>query len=140
MRSSFKMTRTTVALLLFAGTLLSGCEPITMTAASIGASAGISHTLTGIVYRTFTLPMTRVEKASVRALKDMGIEVIGRDTGDDGERVITATAKNRKIEVYLEPLTSRTTRLRAMARDGVLQDGATAQEIVAQTERVLGVG
>lgn len=125
---------------LLAAPLFSGCEPVTLTAASLGASAGLSHTLGGIVYRTFTAPMTTVEKASVRALKDMGIEVTGKETNEEGERVITATAKNRQIQIYLEPLTKRTTRLRATARDGLLQDGATATEIVLQTERVLSVG
>lgn len=127
-------------LVLVSAPFFGACDPVTLTAASIGASTGVSHTLSGIVYRTFTAPMATVERASVRALRDMGIEVTGRETNEDGERVITATAKDREIEIHLEPLTKRTTRLRATARDGILQDGATATEIVLQTERVLSVG
>jgi len=126
--------------ILLAAPLFSACDPVTLTAASIGASTGVSHTLGGIVYRTFTAPMATVERASVRALKDMGIDVTGTETNEEGERVITATAKDREIEIFLEPLSRRTTRLRAMARDGILQDAATATEIVLQTERVLSVG
>lgn len=141
MKAYINRFRLTALVAMFASIpLMSGCEPVTLTAASLGASAGLSHTLGGIVYRTFTAPMKTVERASVRALKDMGIEVRGRETNEDGERVITATAKDREIEIFLEPLTNRTTRLRAMARDGILQDGATATEIVLQTERVLSVG
>jgi len=135
-----RLRATAVVATLLCAPLLSGCEPITLTAASLGASAGLSHTLSGIVYRTFTAPMRTVERASVRALKDMGIEVLAKETNEDGQRVISARANNRTIEVFLEPLTDRTTRLRAMARDGILQDGATATEIVLQTERVLSVG
>jgi hypothetical protein len=141
MKAYIRKTRSFgLAAVLLAAPLFSGCDPVSLTAASIGASTGISHTLGGIVYRTFTAPMSTVERATVRALKDMGIEVIGRETNEDGERVITASAKDREIQVSLEPLTKRTTRLRAMARDGILQDGATATEIVLQTERVLSVG
>jgi hypothetical protein len=113
---------------------------VSLTAATIGVSTGISHTLSGIVYRTFTAPMKSVERASVRALKDMGIEIVSRETDSNGNRVINATAKDRKIEILLEPLTPRTTRIRAMAMEGILQDAATATEIILQTERVLARG
>lgn len=116
---------------------LSGCDPVTLTAASLSAATGIAHTLGGIVYKTFTAPMKTVEGANVRALKDMGITVTSRQTNEKGERVILATAKNRDIEVLLEPLTAKTTRIRAIASDGILKDSATATEIVLQTERVL---
>lgn len=117
-----------------------GCDPVTLTAASLGAGVGVSHTLGGIIYRTFTAPIKTVENGSVEAMRDMGVKVVSRSTNKMGERVINATAKDRDIEVLLEPLTPRTTRMRVIASNGLLKDSATAQEIMLQTERVLSKG
>ncbi|WP_428607443.1 DUF3568 family protein [Sedimenticola sp.] len=119
---------------------INGCDPITLTAASIGAGVGVNHTLGGMIYKTFTAPMKSVETAAVRAMKDMGIKVDSRSTNEKGERIILASANKRDIEVRLEPLTKRTTQMRAVASEGVLKDSATATEIVLQTERVLSGG
>ncbi len=131
--------RSAIAVLVLAiGT--AGCDPITLTAASLGAGVGLSHTLGGIIYRTFTAPLKTVENGSVEAMHDMGVKVVSRSTNKMGERVINATAKDREIEVLLEPLTPRTTRMRVIASNGLLKDSATAQEIMLQTERVLSKG
>lgn len=119
---------------------LSACDPVTLTAASIGAGVGINHTLTGMVYKTFTAPLKTVETASVRAMQDMGITVASQETNEEGERLIVASAKDREIEVRLEPLTPRTTQMRVVASEGVLKDSATATEIVLQTDRVMSGG
>ena len=120
--------------------LLTACEPVTLTAASLAAGTGISHTLGGIVTRTFTAPMETVENANTRALKDMGIQVVSRETNEDGERVVSAQANDREIQILLEPLSPKTTRIRARATEGILHDAATATEIILQTERVLARG
>ncbi|AAZ97899.1 hypothetical protein Tbd_1946 [Thiobacillus denitrificans ATCC 25259] len=130
--------RALAVLLLAVGT--AGCDPISLTAASLGAGVGVSHTLNGIIYRTFTAPMKTVENGSVQAMRDMGVKVVSRSTNQEGERVINATARDREIEVLLEPLTKRTTRMRVIASNGLLKDSATAQEIMLQTERVLSKG
>ncbi len=130
--------RALTVLLLAVGT--AGCDPISLTAASLGAGVGVSHTLNGIIYRTFTAPMKTVENGSVQAMRDMGVKVVSRSTNQEGERVINATARDREIEVLLEPLTTRTTRMRVIASNGLLKDSATAQEIMLQTERVLSKG
>jgi len=126
-----------IALLALCAGLMGGCEPVSMTMMSIGASAGISHTLGGIVYRTFTAPHIKVQHASERALKNMGIEVVKTEVTDDGETIIHARARDRDIRILLEPITSRSTRLRATASSGLLMDGATATEIVEQTDQAL---
>ena len=131
--------RSAAAMVLLAA-CTAGCDPVTLTAASFGASLGVSHTLSGIIYKTFTAPMKTVENGSVVAMRDMGVKVVSRSTNEVGERVINATAKDREIEVLLEPLTPRTTRMRVIASNGLLKDGATAQEIMLQTERVLSRG
>ena len=120
--------------------LVTACDPVSLTAASLAAGTGISHTLGGIVSRTFTAPMKTVENANSRALRDMGIQVVSRTTNEEGERVVSAEAKGREIEILLEPLSARTTRIRARATDGILHDAATATEIILQTERVLARG
>lgn len=84
--------------------------------------------------------MNSVETATVRAMKDMGVKVDSRSTNEKGERIILASANKRDIEVRLEPLTKRTTQMRAIASEGMLKDSATATEIVLQTERVLSGG
>lgn len=139
LRSYLKKGKVCATALLLA-TSTTGCDPISLTAASLGAGLGISHTLGGIVYKTFTAPIKTVEEGSVSAMGDMGVKVVSRKTNQEGERVISATAKDREIEVLLEPLTPRTTRVRVIASNGLLKDSATATEILYQTERVLSKG
>lgn len=138
-RFDYQKTRSAIVMLALAAST-AGCDPITLTAASLGAGLGASHTLGGIIYRTFTAPIKTVENGSVEAMRDMGVKVVSRSTNKMGERVINATAKDREIEVLLEPLTPRTTRMRVIASNGLLKDSATAQEIMLQTERVLSKG
>lgn len=125
-----------VAAAIAGAALLGGCEPLSLTAFGVGASAGISHTLTGITYRTFTVPMARVNSATMTALNKMGIKVAS-SSRVDGTTVIKASATDREIEVVLEPLTPNTTRMRTVARNGLIYDSATSTEIILQTERVL---
>ena len=115
---------------------LGGCEPLSLTAFGVGASTGISHTLTGITYRTFTVPMARVKSATMAALNKMGIKVIS-SSRVEGTEVIKASATDREIEVQLEPLTPNTTRMRTVARNGLFYDSATSTEIILQAERIL---
>lgn len=115
----------------------SGCEPVSLTAMGVGAAYGVQHTLSGITYRTFSAPLPEVRAAVVRALDHMAIKVSAKEKIENGER-FTAHANEREIEVELERVTSRTTRMRATARNGLFRDAATATEIVLQTERLLG--
>ncbi|MGQ0750166.1 MAG: hypothetical protein ACT4PS_06505 [Betaproteobacteria bacterium] len=114
-----------------------GCEPITLTAMGVGAAAGVQHTLTGIAYRTFSLPLPKVRSGVMTAFDRMGIESGGREPIENGER-ITARAADREIEIELEAITPKTTRMRSTARTGLFRDAATATEIILQTERALG--
>lgn len=116
---------------------VAGCEPITLTAVGVGAAAGVQHTLTGITYRTFSAPLPRVRSAVMTAFDRMGIKVSGKEKIENGER-FTARAADREIEVELEAITAKTTRMRCTARTGLFRDAATATEIILQTERVLG--
>jgi hypothetical protein len=92
----------------------------------------------GIAYRTFTAPLAQVERATLMALNDMGMEVDGAEKTDEG-KAIKAKGADRQIEIELEAISSKTTRIRTVAKQGVFfKDRATATEIILQTERILG--
>jgi hypothetical protein len=115
---------------------IAGCEPLTITAAGIGAATGVGHVLGGIVYRTFTEPLPRVKKAALASLNQMGFKVESIEKKDNAE-IIKAKAKERDIEVELESLSPATTRMTTTAKNGLIYDSATATEIILQTERLL---
>ena len=116
---------------------LTGCDPITLTAFGVGTAAGVQHTLLGIAYKTFSEPLPKVRTAVRNALNHMDIKVGGTEKMENGER-IKARAADREIEIELEALSPRTTRMRSTARSGILMDAATATEIILQTEKALG--
>lgn len=127
------------AAILILAVLVSACETLSLTALGIGGSAAVNHKMSSTPTRTFTMPLTKVKTASMGALKRMGIEAGEVKKIDNGE-LITAWVGKREIEVELESLTTRTTRMRVVARDGGLfYDAATASEIIVQTEKLLGV-
>lgn len=119
---------------------LTGCDPLTITALSVGGSAGVNHQVNGYAYRTFTKPLPKVKRAALFALRRMAIKVSNTSKTETGE-LIQATATNREIEIEFESLTPATTRMRAVAREngGFFVDAATAYEIISQTEKILGV-
>ena len=119
-----------------AGTL-TGCDPITLTALGVGAAAGVQHTLTGIAYKTFSQPLPKVRTAVNGALNAMDIKIGATEKIDNGVR-IKARAADRDIEIDLEALTSKTTRMKSTARNGLFMDSSTATEIILQTEKALG--
>ena len=82
---------------------LAGCEAIALSALGVGGSTAVNHTLTGMTYRTFTAPLPRVKNASVGALSRMGIRVASSER-TEGNEVLKANAKDRQIEIVLEPV------------------------------------
>ena len=118
--------------------LLAGCDPLSLTALGVGGSTAVNHKLNGSPYRTFTAPIAKVKRASLVALRKMGIRTDTITKTETGE-VITARAGKRQIEVELESLTENTTQMRVVARDeGIFYDAATASEIIEQTGKGLG--
>jgi len=102
-------------------------------------ATGVSHTLGGMVYKTFTAPQASVRKATMGALGRMQIKVKESKRSGSSETII-ARAGDRDVEIELEALTPNTTRMLVVARKdgGILRDGATATEIILQTERIIG--
>lgn len=119
--------------------VLSGCDPVSLTVFGVGAAVGVQHTLTGIAYRTFTAPLDQVRSAVDAAFEQMAIEVYAEENIENGKR-LKAKVTGRDIEVELEALTPRATRMRSTARNGPFMDAATATEIIIQTEKALAGG
>jgi hypothetical protein len=118
-------------------TLLGGCQAIAVTAAGIGASTGLTHTASSISYRTFTAPEAQVRRATLMALERMGVKVENASRNQAIE-TIRASVADRTIEIELEAMNSSTTHVSASAQRGLFVfDGATAREIVAQTESAM---
>lgn len=116
---------------------LSGCETLAVSVLGIGAGTALRHTIDGVTYRTFTAPAPKVREATLAALERMGIRVLSSDKYEGGE-VVYADSETRAIELELEPVSPRATRIRVAAKNGgFFYDSATALEIVAQTERLL---
>jgi hypothetical protein len=116
---------------------LGGCEPFAISMLGVGAGTALRHTIDGVTYRTFTAPAPAVRQASLAALERMGMEAGAAQTFEGGE-LIYATSRNRTIEIELEPISAKATRLRIAAKNGgFFYDSATAAEIIAQTERLL---
>jgi hypothetical protein len=121
-----------------------GCAGVGLTLFGVGAgvTAGtsVAYTLDGIAYRTFTAPLPQVESATRVALERMGIKIEATSMMDQG-KAIKAVSNDRDIEIELEMVSPRTTRIRTVAKQGIFfKDRATATEIIIQTERALGIG
>lgn len=116
---------------------LVGCDPLTLTALGVGAGAGINHTMNGYTYHTFSEPLPRVKQAALVALGRMSIKV--ESTEKDGViETINAKSAGRSVELELEVISPKATRLRSIARKNALvMDSATAEEVIAQTRRAL---
>ena len=116
---------------------LTGCQPLALSLVGAAGGEALRYSYTGVTYRTFTASATDVKHASLDALERMGIAFESFDRFDHGE-LIYARAENRAIEIEIEPISPRATRMRIAAKNGgFFYDNATANEIVAQTERSL---
>ncbi|HUX64213.1 DUF3568 family protein [Sulfuricella sp.] len=125
------------ALLIASLTILTGCDPLSLTALGVGAGAGINHTVNGYTYHTFSEALPRVKQAALVALKRMSIKVESTEKNGVFE-TINAKSSGRSIELELEVISPKVTRLRSVARKNpFVMDSATAEEVIAQTRRAL---
>jgi hypothetical protein len=117
--------------------LLAGCQALVLSIAGAGATAAVGHSLNGISHRTFTVPLPAVKHAVLAALEKMGITLESSERLEDGEMIL-ARAGGRTVEVELEVISQRATRVRVATKNGgFFYDSATANEIIAQTQKVL---
>ena len=75
------------------------------------------------------------------ALKRMQIDVV-ETTRDGNKELIKARASDREIEIEIESLTPKTTRMTVTTtkENSLIRDSATATEIILQTEKLVGTG
>jgi hypothetical protein len=124
--------------------MLYGCAAgvgLTLFGVGAGVTAGtsVAYTLDGIAYKTFTAPLPQVETATRTALDRMGIKIEATSKIDQG-KAIKALSNDRDIEIELEMVSNKTTRIRTVAKQGIFfKDRATATEIIIQTEKALGL-
>jgi hypothetical protein len=129
-----------LAVAAFLGTQGCAAAGLALVGSGAGAAgrAGTSYTLDSVAYHTFTASMDDTRRATLAALKRMDITVDKDEVTPEG-RQLTAQTVDRAIEIELERITARTTRIRVVAKQGwFFRDRATAGEIIAQTERSLG--
>ena len=128
-----------VALLAFA---LQGCAAAALTVIGtglgVGAGAGVEHTMNGIVYKTFDASLNEVRFATLKMFDHMGMPVTA-DQKTDAGWALTATASERTIDVTLERVTEKVTRMRVVANKGDIffKDASTATEIINQTAQIV---
>ncbi|MCE5311676.1 MAG: DUF3568 domain-containing protein [Nitrospiraceae bacterium] len=110
-----------------------GCAAVVVA----GASGGVAYTLTNVAYKTVNYPLAQVKLASHNALKNMGISERDVRPIDGGYRITGATDR-LTIEVELEMITSKSTKISVDARKNiVVKDKATATELIDQIVRIL---
>ncbi len=115
-----------------------GCAGVALTAGGIAGSTGVNHTLSGIAYKTFMTPVDELHFATLKTLGRMDMEV-SEDKETASGFDILALARDREIEIELESLTSKTTRMRVVVNKGEIffKDAATATEIIIQTAETM---
>jgi hypothetical protein len=118
-----------------------GCAAVGLTVFSIGAGVGtgtgVSYTLDSIAYKTFAISEGKLRSATVKTLNRMAMDVKENKANGSGRKIM-AVAGDRTIDIELERLTAKTSRMRVTAKQGWLfRDRATATEIIVQTERTL---
>jgi hypothetical protein len=78
-----------------------GLCAVGLTALGVGSVIDVDRQLVGIVYRTFSDPLTNANRAALTTPKKMEVTVDGLDKTKQGESV-RARATNRVIEIEFE--------------------------------------
>ncbi len=131
-----------MALLILGALGLQGCVAgVGLTLLGVGAGisggTGVNYTLDSVAYKTFAASEPDLRAATLRTLKRMAMDVTAKQTTDTGTE-ITATAGDRTVEIELDRITARTSRMRVVVKKGwILRDRATAGELIVQTARIL---
>ena len=125
-----------LTLLLF---LSQGCAAAGITllgmAAGTATKTGISYTLDNRAQKTFTAPVAEVKASLLASLGEMALPIVTDEKTEDGQRIL-ARVEGREIEIDLEEVTPKATRMRVVVHEGWLwKDRATAEEIIEQTTR-----
>jgi len=117
---------------------LQGCAAVALTAGSMAAGEGINHTLSGISYKTFAAGIDDMRIATFRTLDRLDMDIADQKAIQSGWKIV-AVASDRTVEIDLEGLTKRMTRMRVVTHKGQIffKDAATSTEIIIQTAETL---
>ena len=134
-------SRVSLGLMVLAVVTLSGCAGLPLAAFSIvagtGAGAGVGHALDSITYKTFSVPLSGLSRATIMTLDRLDMPVMEVENTEEGQ-AITAQAGDRTVEIELDRLTTTASRMRVVVKKSLLiRDRATATEIIMQTDRTL---
>lgn len=130
LKSRLKIVAFGVVLISF-GVFQGGCE-YAVTGALTGVSMGIAYLYTNVAEKTVSIDLDRMSRATVLALKKMGISIHDQSTAD-GKRRIRAKARDLEITIKLKEITHKSTKMKVNARHAIIRDKATALEIIRQT-------
>jgi hypothetical protein len=123
---------------------LGGCAGVGLALFGVGAGisggTGVNYTLDSVAYKTFAASEPELRTATLRTLKRMAIDATENQATESG-RQITANAGDRTVDIELDRITAKTSRMRVNVKKGwILRDRATAGEIIEQTEKSLEHG
>ena len=118
-----------------------GCAAVGLALFGVGAGVtggtGVSYTLDSIAYKTFTASEEQLQTATVKTLKRMAMDLKENQATESG-RQLTALAGDRTVEIELDRITAKMSRMRVNVKQGwFFKDRATAAEVIVQTERTL---
>jgi len=131
-----------MAAIALVGLALHGCAGSGMglfaTGTDVAVGADVDHTTGGIAYKTFAASSGELRVAALNALRRLDLAVV-RDGPKEDRLAIVATARKRRVEIEIEPLSGGTARMRVAANQGevLVKDAATAAEIIVQTAATL---
>ncbi len=122
-----------------------GCAAVGVTLLGVGAGTaagtGVAYTIDNVAYKTFTVPLDEVQQSTREALKRMALPVENTTKNAEGVTLLAKSANQEsplELEIELARLSSQTTRMRVLAKRGVItRDRATATEIILQTAKIL---
>lgn len=124
------------ALVLLCLFVCAGCAELIGVAGSV-AVMGIDYTAKNCPRRTITCELECAHAATLEALESMAMEVTADERTPNGYKT-RARAKGLKVTVELVRLTPSVTKIGVdAAKNIILRDGATAEEVVTQVERAL---
>lgn len=105
------------------------------TAVTSATKTGISYTVDSRANKTFAAPVDPVRQNILAALEEMAFLLDSHEKEGNTERIL-AKAEGREVEVELEEITPRATKVRVVVHEGLfLKDRATAEEIIEQAGR-----
>lgn len=117
---------------------LPGCESYSLSSGQTSSTAGIEQSFGGRSSKTFPSSVRTMRLATIQTLRRMGMP-IKKERADKKGWVIESQMAGRDVDIELERISRRTTRMEVLVERGVplLGDSASSAEIIVQTSATL---